>query len=158
MPTLDENAIELLEGRRIGSLGTINPDGTVHLTAIWYLLKQDRIFIPTSSTSRKAQNVQANATATVMVDVRTDKAMRGIMVRGGASVVSGDEARELNRLIHERYLTDEAMVHEIIGPLFDEGDDATVEVRCESTVTWDMAIDPLGILFSSDQYLRPLAD
>ena len=158
MPMLDQEAVELLEQRRIASLGTVNPDGTVHLTAIWYLLQNDRILIPTSSTSRKAKNVQANSTATVMVDVRTDEEMSGVVVHGRASVVSGDEARALNRLIHQRYLSDKAIAHQAIGPLFEEGDDVTIEIRCESAVTWDMAVGPLGVLFSSDQYLRPLTD
>jgi PPOX class probable F420-dependent enzyme len=158
MPNLDENEIALLEGRRIGSLGTINPDGTVHLTAIWFLFQADRLLIPTSSSSRKAKNVQADPRASVMVDVRTDEAMRGVVVRGRATVVTGVEAKELNRLVHERYLTDEALADQTIGPLFEAGDDVTVVVDCESVVGWDMAVDPLSPLFSTDKYLRPLAD
>ncbi len=35
--TLDPKFLPLVEGRRIASLGTLNEDGSVHLTAVWYL-------------------------------------------------------------------------------------------------------------------------
>lgn len=155
---LDAESLALLGERRIGSLGTVNSDGTVHLTAIWYLVEGNRILIPTSSASRKAKNVEADGTASVMVDVRTDEAMKGVVVRGHASIVSGAAAKAMNRQIHERYLTDEALDHQDIGPIFEQGDDATVVVEIASVVTWDMGIDPLGVLFRTGRYLRPLAD
>jgi hypothetical protein len=41
IPTLDPSLEEL-------------PDGTIHLTAIWYLFEEGCLFIATSSKSRKA--------------------------------------------------------------------------------------------------------
>ena len=35
--TLDPTFQELLRGRYIAALGTENADGTIHLTAVWYL-------------------------------------------------------------------------------------------------------------------------
>jgi general stress protein 26 len=54
--TLDPTSQELLRGRYIAALGTENADGTIHLTAVWYL-EDGHLFIATSSKSRKARNI-----------------------------------------------------------------------------------------------------
>jgi hypothetical protein len=67
--TLGLTSQELLRGRYIAALGTENADGTIHLTAVWYL-EDGHLFIATSSKSRKARNIAAQARASLMVDVR----------------------------------------------------------------------------------------
>jgi hypothetical protein len=37
--TLGPNFHDLLRGRYIAALGTENTDGTIHLTAVWYLFR-----------------------------------------------------------------------------------------------------------------------
>jgi hypothetical protein len=36
---LDPNFHDLLRGRYVATLGTENADGTIHLTAVWYLFE-----------------------------------------------------------------------------------------------------------------------
>ena len=76
--TLDPTLAELLQGRYIATLATENADGTIHLTAVWYLFEDGDLFIATSSKSRKARNVAARAKASLMVDVRKPGAERGV--------------------------------------------------------------------------------
>ena len=68
--TLGPNFHDLLRGRYIATLGTENTDGTIHLTAVWYLFEDGYLFIATSSKSRKARNIAARVRASLMVDVR----------------------------------------------------------------------------------------
>src|SRR6266581_9190800 len=68
--TLDPKFLPLVEGRRIASLGTLNDDGSAHLTAVWYLYEDGCFFVATSSRIRKARILAARPRATLMVESR----------------------------------------------------------------------------------------
>ena len=68
--TLDPTLQEILRGRYIAALGTENADGTIHLTAVWYLFEDGYLWVATSSKSRKARNLMARPKGSLMVDVR----------------------------------------------------------------------------------------
>jgi len=102
--TLDPTLQEWLQGRYIATLGTENADGTIHLTAVWYLFEDGHFFIATSSKSRKARNIAARAKASLMVDVRKPGAERGVNGAGKAELVSGEQSGKINRRIHSRYM------------------------------------------------------
>jgi general stress protein 26 len=100
--TLDPTFQELLRGHYIAALGTENADGTIHLTAVWYLFEDGYLFIATSSKSRKARNIAARAKASLMVDVRKPGAERGVNGAGKAELISGERPEDINRRIHSR--------------------------------------------------------
>jgi hypothetical protein len=120
LPTqvLDPTFQELLRGRYIAALGTENADGTIHLTAVWYLFEDGYLFIATSSQSRKARNIAARAKASLMVDVRKPGAERGVNGAGKAELISGEQSEEMNRRIHSRYMSAAAMTDPHVGPVF----------------------------------------
>src|SRR4051794_4081898 len=97
---------ELLSGRFIGCLGTHNDDNSMQLTAVWYLFDGTSIYVATSSQTRKARNVTARPTASFMVDSRDPVASRGICCSGKVELLAGGASREMNRRIHERYLSE----------------------------------------------------
>ena len=80
--TLDPALQELLRGRYIATFGTENSDGSIHLTAVWYLFESGSLYVATSSKSRKARNVAARPRASLMVDVRRPGAERGVTAAG----------------------------------------------------------------------------
>ena len=61
--TLDPALQELLRGRYIATLATENQDGTIHLTAVWYLFESGGLYVATSSKTQKARNVAARPKA-----------------------------------------------------------------------------------------------
>jgi len=63
MQALDPTIEEILGGRHIATLGTENADGSLHLTAVWYLFEGGNLFVATSSRSRKARNLAARPNA-----------------------------------------------------------------------------------------------
>ncbi|MGH9710836.1 MAG: pyridoxamine 5'-phosphate oxidase family protein, partial [Candidatus Acidiferrales bacterium] len=65
--TLDPTLQDFLGGRYIATLGTENADGSIHLTAVWYLFENDCLFVATSSKTRKARNVTERPTDSLMV-------------------------------------------------------------------------------------------
>jgi len=158
--TLDPSFADLLQGRFVATLGTHNTDGTIHLTAVWYLFDSGSLFVATSSKSRKARNILARPTASLMVDVRRPGAERGVTSTGKAEILTGENSRELNRSIHKRYLSAAAMADPAIEPVFAAFDDVTIRLTPTSWTTWDMAaLDTqafAGRLGSTPGYLLPL--
>ncbi len=158
--TLDPALQELLRGRYIATFGTENSDGSIHLTAVWYLFESGSLYVATSSKSRKARNVTARPRASLMVDVRRPGAERGVTAAGRADVITGDQSQEINRRIHSRYMSAGAISDPHIGPVFASFDDVTIRLAPESWTTWDMAVLDAqalgGRLAGTPGYLLPL--
>jgi general stress protein 26 len=158
--SLDPSLEKLLQGRNIATFGTENADGSIHLTAVWYLFENGCLFVATSSRTRKASNVAARPKASLMVDVRKPGTERGITAAGRVDVISGDQSREINRRIHSRYLSPSALSDPQVGPVFAAFDDVTLRLTPASWITWDMAtVDAQffgGQLGRNAEYLLPL--
>ena len=157
---LDANFDELLRGRHIATLGTENADGTIHLTAVWYLFEDGCLFVATSSKTRKARNVLARPNASLMVDVRKPGAERGATAVCSVEIISGDRSQEINRRLHSRYLSAAAMSDPHVGPVFASFDDVTLRLTPVSWIAWDMAaLDAQalgGRLAKTPGYVLPL--
>jgi PPOX class probable F420-dependent enzyme len=158
--TLDPTFEELLRGRYVATLGTENPDGSIHLTAVWYLFEDGCLFIATSSKSRKARNIAARAKASLMIDVRKPGAERGVNGAGKAEVISGEQSGKINRRIHSRYMSAAAMSDPHIEPVFASFDDVTIKITPGRWTAWNMAeLDAHafgGRLGGTPGYLLPL--
>ena len=100
----------LLAGRHIAALATQNADGSIQLTAVWYLYEGGTLYVATSSQLRKARNVAARPQVSLMVDTRHGGADRGVTAIGRAELISGDAARAIALRLHRRYLSEAALV------------------------------------------------
>ncbi len=138
--TLDPALQEFLQGRYIAALGTENADGTIHLTAVWYLLEEGSLFVATSSKSRKARNVAARPKASLMVDTRKPGTERGVTATAKAELISGGQSREINRRIHSRYMSPAAISDPHVGTVLASFDDVTIRLTPVSWTTWDMSL------------------
>jgi len=162
MPTkeLDAAMRELLQGRRIATLGTENADGSIHLTAVWYMFEKGCLFVATSARTRKARNIAARPKGSLMVDARIPGTERGVATTGKADLVTDNESRELNHRIHSRYLSAAAMADPQVGAVFAAFDDVTIRITPASWVSWDMAaLDAQafgGKLGKTPGYMLPL--
>jgi general stress protein 26 len=135
---LDDVAIGILGGRHIATMGTLNHDGLIHLTAVWYMYKDGRLFVTTSSNSRQFRNIESRPTASLMIDTRIPGFEYGLTGSGTADAIRGDEAQQLSRQIHERYLTEKALSDPEIGGSFASYDDGVIRLSPRSWVSWDM--------------------
>jgi PPOX class probable F420-dependent enzyme len=141
MPTqiLDPALQQFLQGRYIATLGTENADGTIHLTAVWYLFENGSLFVATSSKTQKARNISARPNASLMVDARKPGSERGVTAAGEAELITAGQSQELNRRIHSRYLSLAAISDPKVGPVFASLDDVTIRLVPVSWTAWDMA-------------------
>jgi PPOX class probable F420-dependent enzyme len=158
--TLGPNFHDLLRGRYIATLGTENTDGTIHLTAVWYLFENGCLFIATSSKTRKARNVVARPKASLMVDARKPGTERGATAAGRVELISGGESQEINRRLRSRYLSAAAMSDPQVGAVFASFDDVTIRLTPVSWIAWDMGVLDAqalgGRLGGTPGYLLPL--
>lgn len=151
---------QLLEGRHIASLATHNPDGSIHVVAVWYWFDGADVFVATSSRSRKTRNLQSNPKASLMIDSRDPVASFGINIAGTAQIVTGDSSQTKNAEIHRKYLSQSALADARVGPVFAVWDDVTIQITPASVIAWDMRqLDRQalgGAMQSNPSYLLPL--
>jgi len=156
---MPSGAEEILTGRLIASLGTENEDGSIHLTAVWYLFEGGCLYVATSSRSRKARNVLSRPKASLMVDTRTPASERGLVGVCTAEVIRGESSKQINARIHRRYMSEAAMADPRAGGTMAAMDDITLKLTPTGWYTWDMRVldDALfGGTMKTSGYLLPL--
>ncbi len=141
MPAQEANASlrEFLNRRHIATIATENADGSIHMTAVWYLFEDGRLYVATSSKTKKTRNLVARPKASLMIDSRKPGKERGVTAAGTADLIAGRESQEINRRIHGRYLSAEALADPGIGGVFAAFDDVTIRLTPASWISWDMA-------------------
>ncbi|MEM7344227.1 MAG: pyridoxamine 5'-phosphate oxidase family protein [Chloroflexota bacterium] len=156
----DTFALKLLNGRYIASLATHRKDGSIHLTAIWYLYKEGYLYFPTNSASQKVRNVETDSTVSALIDRRVPGKEQGVSVSGTATIIRGAAGRQLVAEAQQRYLTPQALNDPKIGPAYAEFDDVVIALTPERWTTWDIAqmnADTFdGVLGVESGYLYPL--
>ncbi len=157
--TMPPGSQEILRGRYIASLGTESEDGSVHLTAVWYLFEDGCLFVATSSRSRKARNVVSRPKASLMVDTRTPASERGLVAVCKTEVIRGESSKQINSRIHCRYMSEAAIADSRAGGTMAAMDDITLKLTPTGWYGWDMRILD-DMLFSGAMktpgYLLPL--
>jgi nitroimidazol reductase NimA-like FMN-containing flavoprotein (pyridoxamine 5'-phosphate oxidase superfamily) len=157
-PVLSSSEIdELLSMTLIANLATLDDDGSIHFLPMWFLRIDNDICIPTSHHTHKYRNLRARPYASVMIDVlRAGLDLKGVLIRGRVELVEGDEARRINRSIHLKYVTADALSDPKVASYLSEGDDITVKVHMDHVVSWNLADSKAGQALGVGGWFRPL--
>jgi PPOX class probable F420-dependent enzyme len=95
---------DLLDGQATGFLTTVNPDGSLQTTAIWFTATDTTIEFSVVKSRKKFRNLDAHPNVSLAVlDPATP--WRWISVSGTASVTPDDD-RSFMATIGEKYATD----------------------------------------------------
>lgn len=150
-----EPARELLGASLIANLATLNRDGTIHLVAMWFLWDGEAVLIPTGRRTKKARNLARDPRATVMIDdSRGGFDLRGITLLGQVELVEPPRSLELNRRIHEKYVTEAGLDLPPVRAYL-EGDDVTLRFVPSRVSAWDLRNTQQGReLASSGEFHR----
>jgi nitroimidazol reductase NimA-like FMN-containing flavoprotein (pyridoxamine 5'-phosphate oxidase superfamily) len=157
--TAPSGAEEFLTGRFIASLGTENEDGSIHLTAVWYLSDGGCLYVATSSRTRKARNAAARPKASLMVDIRKPASERGLVALCTVDVIAGEGSKEINARVHRRYMSEAALADPGVGGTMAAMDDITLRLTPTRWYAWDMrTLDDavFGGAMKTPGYLLPL--
>ncbi len=134
MTKLNDSMIEFLNGSHYATLGTHNEEGSIHLTTVWYLFDNGRFYFVTGSSARKARNCKARPNATVVVDSRRKQGdEKSVSASGSVEIITGEESKEINKKIIQRYITKEGINDPAVGPVFEVSGE---EVICLTPETW----------------------
>ena len=135
MTELNDSMLEFLNGCHYATLGTFNEDGSIHLTTVWYLFDNGFFYFVTGSSARKARNCKARPNATVVVDRRRKQGSEiSVSASGTVELMTGEESKQINKKIIQRYVTEEGMNDPNVGPVFEA---AGEEVICLTPKTWN---------------------
>jgi nitroimidazol reductase NimA-like FMN-containing flavoprotein (pyridoxamine 5'-phosphate oxidase superfamily) len=148
---------ELLSMRLIANLATLDNDGSIHLLPMWFLRIGNDICIPTSHHTHKYRNLRARPHASMMIDVsRAGLNLKGVLIRGRVELVEGEEARQINRSIHLKYVTPDALSDPSVASYLSKGDDVTVKVHMDHVVSWNLADSKAGQALGAGGWFRAL--
>ena len=150
---------KILSMTLIANLATFDDDGGIHLVPMWFLRVGNDICIPTSRKTHKYRNIRARPRASVMIDIsKAGLNLKGVLIRGGVQLVDGEEAQRINRLIHLKYVTPEALNDISVVSYLSKGDDVTVKVNMDNLISWNLANMKAGEALRISGWYRPLDD
>lgn len=157
-PSLNSTEIKkLLSMTLIANLATLDDDGGIHIVPMWFLRHGNKLWNPTSRHTRKYKNLRARPRASVMIDIsRAGLNLKGVLIRGRVEFVEGEEAHNINRAIHLKYVTQEGLSDTDVASYLSKGDDITVMVHMDHLITWNLADSKAGKALSAGGWSRPL--
>lgn len=133
----DPLVAELLAARTIGVLATIEPDGWVHAVPMWWAAGEGEVLLATGSRSRKVQNLERDARATLVLhDSRPGAEVCGTSLRGRVQVVRRALAQPLIARVHRRYVSEHGLLLRDVGE-FLTADDVALRFVPDTATTWD---------------------
>lgn len=144
--TSEELAPFLTEGRRVATLATHNPDGSIRMTPLTYAVDEDgAIVFSTWHNSAAVRNVRHDGRVSVLVD-KVDQPYAGVHYTGQAQAereayTPQEYARRFGRYVDDAQQAAES--YKILISL-GLGDRATIRFRSATTVTWDFGKIPAG--------------
>jgi nitroimidazol reductase NimA-like FMN-containing flavoprotein (pyridoxamine 5'-phosphate oxidase superfamily) len=139
-PLSEAELDDLLSRRLIASLAIQETGGSIRVLPMWFRRDNDSILIPTSQRTRKVRMRNAGAQAAVMIHQAGEGLdLRGALIRGPLEVIEGERARQLNRSVHVRYVTEPGLELPEVRVYLGEGDDVTLCVQMHEVVTWNLA-------------------
>lgn len=118
---------DVLGQRLSAAVGTLNEDGSVHLTYVIFLREDGRLYFETASVTRKARNAAARPQASLLVQ-GTASTGRSLMVaaEGSARVIEAHEAQAINHRLRAKYIRPGAL--DAIDRAWGRFDDVAVEI------------------------------
>jgi PPOX class probable F420-dependent enzyme len=138
MSTLSDSVREFLNGRHYATLATLNEDGSMHLTPVWYLFEDECLFVETAASDRKVRNILARPQASLVVDSRKQGAEQWASASGTAEIIRGERSKAINAKIQQRYLTKAGLEDPRVGPIFAAASEATIGLTPHSWRSFDL--------------------
>ncbi|MGI9585610.1 MAG: pyridoxamine 5'-phosphate oxidase family protein [Acidimicrobiia bacterium] len=125
---------EHLERPIKATIGTLNPDGSIHLAFVIFLWEDGRLYFETASMTKKARNVAERQTASFAFDGAGFMAM----AEGVGRIISGDDAHAINGRLRAKYLTPAAAG--TVGASWGTVDDVAIEITPTKWRSWSSEV------------------
>jgi PPOX class probable F420-dependent enzyme len=102
MPRLNPQEIDAyLAGPHVAHFASIRPDGTPHVSPVWYQWEDGKIIVVSGDSAVKTRNVRKNPK--VAISVATDEWPYQYVILEGDATIESENLRETVRSIFSRY-------------------------------------------------------
>ena len=123
-------------------IGTINKDGSPHLTTMWYFYDGENFIFHTYTKSQKIINLKRDSRITLLTEAGNQYSdLQGIIVYGNAEIINGkDSLEEVIRymeMVGEKYVKDEEGAQYIEGMKLQAPKRSVVIVKPSKFISWD---------------------
>ena len=123
-------------------IGTINKDGSPHLTTMWYFYDGENFIFHTYTKSQKIINLKRDSRITLLTEAGSQYSdLQGIIVYGNAEIINGkDSLEEVIRymeMVGEKYVKDEDGAQYIEGMKLQAPIRSVVIVKPSKFISWD---------------------
>ena len=123
-------------------IGTINKDGSPHLTTMWYLFDGENFIFHTYTKSQKIINLKRDSRITLLTEAGNQYSnLQGIIIYGNAEIINGkDSLEEVIRymeMVGEKYVKDEEGAQYIEGMKLQAPKRSVVIVKPSKFISWD---------------------
>jgi len=111
LPALtSDELLVFFEQEQFARLGTLNEDGTIHITPIFFKVENGQIIMATQCPSRKVRNIKRNPNVTVLID-NTQVPFKGALIYGKAELDYEDVINKRTHIFERRLSTEEARAY-----------------------------------------------
>jgi PPOX class probable F420-dependent enzyme len=104
-PFTQDELVAFLNEAPVARLSSMNPDGTIHIAAVYFKYEHGDILIGTQDVSHKARNIKHNPNVTLLIDNQSPP-WKGVLIYGEAELVYDDVITK-RASIFERYMSAE---------------------------------------------------
>jgi len=123
-------------------IGTINKDGSPHLTTMWYLYDGDNFIFHTYTKSQKIINLQRDSRITVLTEAGSQYSdLKGIIVYGEAEIINGkDSPEEIVKymdIVGNKYIKGEDSTQYLEGMKLQAPKRSVVIIKPSKFISWD---------------------
>src|SRR5439155_27202151 len=127
-----------LEEPNLCHVGTIDRHGYAHVTPAWFHWDGEAFYVGADAADAKVANIRRTGTAAIEIDSDVRR-KRGILARGTAVVVDGDEGRakyeEISIPQVRRYVPNR-VPREMAAKMASKGNPVVIEMRPGSIISW----------------------
>jgi len=135
LPAFTQAEIEFfLSKPLVARLGSINEDGTIHLTPIYFKYEKNEFILGTQVASRRTRNIKRNPNVTLLID-DTNSPYQAVMVYGKA-VLNYEDVLQKRTAILEKYETKEEAIKDAQG-LCKRWSSVIIQIQPDRIVSFD---------------------
>jgi nitroimidazol reductase NimA-like FMN-containing flavoprotein (pyridoxamine 5'-phosphate oxidase superfamily) len=127
-----------LEEPNLCRVGTLDPGGEPHIVPAWFHWEGERFYVGADAGDHKVRNIRRAGLASIEIDSDLRR-KRGILARGTAVVIDGDEGRsayERISIAQVRRYQPERPPLETAARMVSRGNPVVIEVLPASIISW----------------------
>ncbi len=138
----EEEITTFLQNQISLQIGTINKDGSPHLTTMWYLYDGDNFIFHTYTKSQKIINLQRDSRITVLTEAGSQYSdLKGIIVYGEVEIISGKDSPEevvkYMDIVGNKYIKGEDSAQYLEGMKLQAPKRSVVVIKPSKFISWD---------------------